>query len=113
MFKRTISLSIAMAMVLFILAFAVPQVQAAEQKLEAKITNMVEAVDRNGNAYIRFIVEEQKMLQGVKYTVGIPVMAFGANVEKARTLKIGDTINAIVQKRTFNSRDSYTILAWL
>lgn len=113
MFKRTVSLSIVAALVLFTLAFVVPQAQSAEQKLEAKITNMVEATDRNGNPYIRFIVEETRKLQGVDYTVGVPVMAFGATVEKARTMKIGDTISAIVQKRTYQSRESYTILAWL
>lgn len=113
MFRKTASLTIALAMVLFILAFAVPQAQSAEKKIEAKITSMVEAVDRNGSPYIRFIVQEERILQGVTYPVGIPVMAFRDIVEKARTLKVGDTLSAIVQTRTFNGRESYTILAWL
>jgi len=113
MFKKSAVLVIAMAVLMTMFSFTAPSAFAAEKMIEAKITNMVESVDRNGNAYIRLIVEENRILQGVKYVIGVPVMAFGTNVEKARTLKIGDTLKALVQEREFNSRQSYTILAWL
>jgi len=113
MFKKVASFTLVLAVIMTMLAFTAPKVMAGEKVLEATISNMVESVDRNGNAYIRFIVEESRMLQGVKYPVGVPVMAFGTNVEKARTLKIGDTLKAVVQEREYNSRQSYTILAWL
>ena len=83
---------------------------AAEQVINLPITGKVIAPDRNGNEYVRLIVGETKSLQGVEYSVGNAAMAFGATVEKAKMLEIGDTLKAIVQSRVFNGRASYTIL---
>jgi len=86
---------------------------SADQMLEAKIQSATESIDKNGNPYVRFIIEEQRTMQGVTYSVGVPVMAFGPTVEQAQTLKAGDTLKAIVKKREWQSRESYTILAFL
>ena len=86
---------------------------AEDMILKTKITSATESVDKNGNSYMRFIVDEQRTLQGVQYTVGVPVMAFATTYEKAKDLKAGDTLNAIVKKREWQSRESYTILSFL
>lgn len=108
MHKKLLPIMIIVA-VLFTFGTAI----AGDMILEAKIDSATESIDKNGNTYVRFIVTEQRTLQGVTYPVGVPVMAFGSVVEKAQTLKEGDTLKAIVKKREWQSRESYTILAFL
>ena len=93
------------------LALIAPMAYSAEI-LNAKITSMVERIDKNGNDYVRFIVNEDKTLNGTKYTVGVPVMAFGDLVKKAQNFKKGDTLKCIVQVREYKGNQSYTILAF-
>lgn len=94
------------------LAISIPAV-AKDKVLEATVTAMVESTDKNGNQYIRFIVGENRSLEGIDYTVGVPVMAFGDQLDKAQSYSIGDTIKCIVQGREFQGRTSYTILSFM
>ena len=86
---------------------------SAEKILKAKITDVVQAQDKNGQDYVRLIVAETRTLQGTEYSVGVPAMAFGQIVQQAQQYNIGDTLNAIVQQRSYQGRDSYTILSIL
>jgi len=95
--------------VLLAIMVAMPAI-AAEEVINLPITGKVVAPDRNGNEYVRLIVAEKKSLQGVEYDVGTAAMAFGDTVEAAKALNIGDILKAIVQKRVFNGRESYTVL---
>ena len=83
---------------------------AEDMILTAKIEDVVQAVDKNQRPYVRVIVTEQKTLQGISYEVGLPVMAFGSQVERAKTLKKGDTLKAVCDKREANGKTSYTLL---
>ena len=83
---------------------------AAEQVINLPITGKVVAPDKNGNEYVRLIVGETKSLQGVEYSIGTAAMCFGQVVPQAKSLEVGDSLKAIVQKRTFNGRESYTVL---
>ena len=105
MFKK----SMAIVGVLALLFMAIPAI-AAEQVIDLPITGKVVAPDRNGNTYVRLIVGETKSLQGVEYSVGTAAMCFGETVEAAKALNVGDSLKAIVQKRTFNGREAYTVL---
>lgn len=95
--------------ILALLFIAIPAM-AAEQVIDLPITGKVVAPDRNGNTYVRFIVGETKSLQGVEYSIGTAAMCFGPVVEQATDLDIGQNLKAIVQKRVFNGRESYTVL---
>jgi len=95
--------------ILFAIMVAMPAI-AAEQVIDLPITNKVVTPDRNGNIYVRFIVGETKTLSGVEYSVGTAAMCFGPVVEQAQGLDIGQNLKAIVQKRVFNGRESYTVL---
>jgi len=99
--------------VMLIVGLLAPVAIAKEVSLNVKITDMVERQDKNGNDYVRFIAQMPKELQGVSYEVGVPIMAFGQIVEKAKTYKVGDTLKCIAKYREFESRESYTILAFL
>ena len=86
---------------------------SAEEVLDVTITDMVEKVDKNGNEYVRFIADMPKELKGVNYTVGTPIMAFGGAVDQAKTYKVGDNLKCIAKYREWNTRESYTILAYI
>lgn len=86
---------------------------AVDKILNDKIASATTAIDKNGNQYVRIIINEQRKLQGVDYTVGVPVMAFGALAKKAKTLKAGDTLKAVVASREYRGSTSYTIRAFL
>ena len=93
---------------------AVPAVaMAADKILNTKITSATTAIDRNGAQYVRLLVSEQRNLKGVKYQVEVPVMVFGAMVAKAKGLKAGDKIKAVVASREYQGRTSYTVRALL
>jgi len=101
----------AMAGVIGLCTLAVWQPGHAEDMvLTGKIQDVVQAVDKNQKPYVRVIVTAEKTLQGISYEVGVPVMAFGSQVENARTLKKGDTLKAVCDKRETEGRTSYTLL---
>lgn len=86
---------------------------AAEVQLNAKIDSAVTKLDKNGSEYVRFLITEPRKLNGVDYTITLPVMSFGANVQFAKEFKNGDDFKAIVQKRFYQGRDSYTVIQFI
>jgi hypothetical protein len=86
---------------------------AKDMKISGKVTDVVEASDRNGNPYTRIILAEKRTLQGVEYDAGVPAMAFGEVKSQVAQVKAGDTITFIGSVRYFNGGKSYTILQLL
>ena len=82
----------------------------AEELVNGKITDVVQAVDQNGANYTRLIVTFDRKINGTAYQVGLPVMGFQDQAEAAAALSVGDTLKAICSKRTFQDRESYTII---
>jgi len=105
---KKIAFAILAVVFMFSLMLAPAPASAEDQLLTAKISSVVQAKDKNGNAYTRVIIEEQKELNGVKYTTGVPVMFFGDMAAKGAQLKTGGTFKGIVSSRDFNGRTSYT-----
>jgi hypothetical protein len=95
------------------LLLVVPFISLADVLVNAKIDSVTSAIDKNGNSYVRFIVIETKSLQGIEYTDGTAVMAFGSMVKAVKNLKDGDTLKAICSEREYKGRKSYTILKLL
>jgi len=94
-----------------VLLFLSPVVASAQDVLiDAKIQDVAIAMDKNGRQYVRVIVNEERSLQGISYEVGVPVMAFGPQVEKAKGLRKGTILKAICDKREAQGKVSYTIL---
>lgn len=84
---------------------------AADKQISAKVTSVAEATTKNGDPYVRVIVNEPRKLNGVEYMAGVPVMFFGANVETAKSIREGQTLTAIVAEREYNGGKSYTAQA--
>lgn len=109
--RKSFALSIITALVIMlVLSLSIPTAYAKDVLIEAKVTSVTEALDKNGNPYVRIIVEEARELNGVAYTTGVPVMAFGKIAGQVKGMKVGDALHVIAAKRTFQGRDSYTIL---
>ena len=85
----------------------------ADVLIDTKIQDKAVAVDKNGNQYVRLIVNETRKLQGVGYEVGVAVMAFQSHVEAASKLNAGDSLKAVCSSREYQGRKSYTILKLL
>jgi hypothetical protein len=99
------------ALLLTILIFLLPCAAFAEDVLlTAKIQNVTLARSKNGKQYVRAIINEERTLQGIAYEAGVAVFAFGNHVEKAKTLKSGQTLKAICDRRESKDGVSYIIL---
>ena len=87
---------------------------AKGEEVSGVIESVVTKTDKNGNEYVRFIVPvTQKSSSGVEYKESLPFMAFGAQVDQAKTYKAGDLLKVIARSRVFQDRQSYTILKYL
>jgi len=90
-------------------------IASAEDKvMNIKIDSTTVAMDKNGSEYVRMIVTEPRTLSGVTYQKSLPVMAFGANVETAKSYQAGDTLNAVCNYRKLpDGRESYTVISFI
>ena len=86
--------------------------QAEDKVVIGKISKMVVAKDKNGAEYVRLAVESPKSISGITYNATLTVMAFGSSVEKAKALKTGDAFKAVVAMKTYQGRESATILGY-
>jgi len=99
-------LCLAVILVMFLPATA----PAEDVLLNARIQDVAIALDKNGKQYVRIIVNEERSLKGIAYEVGVPVLGFGSHVEKARSLKKGDTLKAVCDRKESQGRITYFIL---
>lgn len=89
-------------------------VMAKDVMLTANVKEVVQAFTKTGKPYARIIIEEERSLNGVKYKVGVPVMAFEADqVEAAQGFKKGDVAKMIADKGEYRGRTSYTLRAFV
>ena len=111
--KRIANMIAAIALCTFIVTVAVGTVIAADKILDTTVRSVTQSIDKRGNEYVRIIVADQRELNGVKYETDAALMAFGAQVPEAKTIKANSKIKAIVNGREYNGRLSYTLLKLL
>jgi hypothetical protein len=86
--------------------------QAADQMLNATVSDIVVTNDKNGNEYVRLIINEPRELDGVAYVSSVAVMCFRETANFAKTLKKGDKIRAIVSPNEYQGKTSYRLISW-
>lgn len=96
-----------------LVAFVAVDAMAADRIINTQIQSATVSLDKNGNEYVRLIVQESRKLQGTEYTVGVPIMAFGEMAQKAKSFKSGDTLKCVASEREYQGRTSYTMRALL
>ncbi len=104
--KHALSLAIVAILTIIVL---VPFAVAAPQVVTGEATDVGVFLDKNGQTYIRIIIQEARSLDGVEYSLGVPAMAFGSAVEAAKLVKVGDTVKMIASPREYQGRTSYTV----
>ncbi|MCE5333756.1 MAG: hypothetical protein LLG06_04120 [Desulfobacteraceae bacterium] len=107
--KRIATICFALA-ILF--SFTAPAF-AADTIMDAKISKLTVAKDKNGNEYVRMIVETPKVINGVHYNASMAIMAFSPHVEMAKKLKAGDNFKAVVNIREHQGRESASIISFV
>lgn len=108
---RRIKSSVMILCLAAILVMFLPATAPAEDVLlNARIQDVAIALDKNGKQYVRIIVNEERSLKGIAYEVGVPVLGFGSHAEKARSLKKGDTLKAVCDRKESQGKVTYFIL---
>ena len=105
--RRLFALSIIIVMLFGVTLAA----HAQDVNLQVPVTSVTSFTDKNGNPCIRFIVDESRVLKGVNYTVGVPVMAFREMTAQVKGIKAGDPLHVIASESYYKGRKSYRILA--
>jgi len=85
---------------------------AAEEVIQTTVESRTDAIDKNGNSYVRMICKFKRSLNGVEYEVSLPVLAFGDKVAAVANIAEGSSLKAVAQNRVLpDGRESYTIIA--
>lgn len=90
--------------------FFMQAVNAAEEAKTFTVDSRTDAIDKNGEPYVRFIVTEERDMNGMTYEVGIPVMAFGDTVPMVQNIQAGDQLTAVVSVQQYQGRENWRIL---
>jgi len=92
---------------------AATMAEARDKILVATAQSVVQDTDKNGNQYIRVIINEKRKLKGIEYEVGVPVMFFGSTIAQGQTIQEGQEFKAIVSDRFYQGRKSYMVIKLL
>jgi len=111
--KRSLSFVLIILIAAISLSIFVQTSMAADILLDTQIKKMTIAADKNGNDYVRFIIEEQKSLNGIQYTPETVVMCFGGIVNAAKKYSEGGSLKAIVATNEYKGRVNYNVLAFI
>lgn len=106
---KHITLGIAVIAIVAFMFCATPAVRA-EEVITFKPSTVSVLKDRNGNDYVRMIWGRTAELNGVQYSTGSTVNAYGEMVTAAKQIKPGQEITAVVQKRDYQGSTYYTVL---
>lgn len=78
------------------------------------VKDVVTAYTKNDKEYVRIILAEERALDGVKYTVGVPMMVFETDmIEVAKGIEPGATKSFVADKGSYQGRTSYTLRAFV
>jgi len=94
------------AIIAMALMIAIP-VMAEDVILNTTIDSVTAAIDKNGDEYVRVIIVEDRVLQGVSYTATVPLMFFGEMAAQAKDLKKGQAIRVLANKKEYKGNHSY------
>ena len=111
--KKSLNFAIITLVAVITLAIFVQTVPAADMLLDTQIKTATVAIDKNGNEYVRFIIVENKNLNGIAYKADVVVMCFGSIVDQAKQLSDGDPLKAIASTNEYKGRTNYNILAFV
>lgn len=111
--KKSLSFAIIVLISVIALAVFVQTSVAQDLMLDTTIKSATVSVDKNGNDYVRFIIVEDKELNGFAYKDDVVVMCFGSVVESAKQYSEGSPLKAIASTNEYKGRTNYNIVAFI
>jgi len=84
---------------------------AADKLIQTTVQDVVKKLDKNGNPYVRIMINEKRSLNGVEYEAGVMVMAFSETVAAAEALQKGQEFKAVVAENDYRGNKSYVLRA--
>ena len=100
------SFKIIIATALIMTSIFVANAPAKDLVIDAEITSVSQQNDKNGSPFMRGFIKQERSLNGTKYTVQVPVVAF-SNLEDFRADASDGQIRAIVKEQEYNGDTSY------
>jgi hypothetical protein len=109
-FQTKVNFYLTIGTLALVFLFSIPLiVWGGDKQIDATIESLEFKLDRNESPYARAIIQDEFELNGVKYTKGVPVMAFGEG-NKLEDYNKGDRLKAIVGVSEYNGRTSYNLI---
>jgi hypothetical protein len=99
--------------ILVAVTFAANAALAKDMILDTKVHKIYEKQDKNGNPYKRFVIKEERELNGVKYQASVLLMVFEDNLEQVADIEPGARIKAVVSSSNYKGKTSYTLVQLL
>jgi hypothetical protein len=102
--KKTLLIAAAMILMLTAASFA------EDLMITAKVAKVVsDKLDKSGSPFAVIVIQEERTLSGVAYVADAPIFATGPARDEALKIKSGDSMRAIVSKRTVNGDTVYSL----
>lgn len=98
---------------MMVLMVSIGMAAAGDLMIDKPIDSITFLPDKNGNTFGRAIVQMDFETEGVKYSKGVPVMAYAEKVDILRSYSAGDQLRVIASPRVYQGRTSYTIQAFI
>lgn len=83
----------------------------ADKLIVTKVDQVTVKLDKNGNEYTKFLITEDRELDGIKYKATTNIMCFQPLSNEVKQTKAGSTIRLIVKPQTYQGNQSYTGIA--
>ena len=107
--KRNFAIILAIA-ALFM--FSIPA-YAVDRVVSAEISSVTLKKDKHQEDFVRMVIPMELNINGIAYTDGVTVNAYGQHVAAAQTYQAGDTLNAVVKFKEYKGSTYGTILKFL
>ena len=110
--KKIVGITL-VAMIVLTISFTVASAKDVLLK-DQTIKDVTIAYTKTDKPYVRIIISEPRELDGVKYTVGVALMCFEADLlNEAKAFGPGDKLSCIADKGSYKGRTSYTLRAFI
>jgi len=103
--KKLISTIIALTIAIT----AIPAI-AKDKILTAPVERIYQKTDKNGETYYRFVIKEDRTLNGITYPASVLIMAFSDVADSVVNISAGDTIKAIVSESMYQGKKNYRLV---
>jgi len=101
----TLIAAIATSLVITLTAYAEDKI------IDLPISKIISKIDKNNNDFKIIIVKIPRVLNGIRYTSSMTIMAFSDTIDLVEGLNEGENLKAIISENNYKGRQSGILLA--